>query len=153
MVYMDAEHDAYNEAVRVTIKVELTSRGWLYQDLAKQSGLTYTTVGRLLRGERDLTMPYLRKLAAAFGWSAGELLIKAEERLREHGHDVPGDPGIHPEDERLIDESAKLTKRQRSELKATLKGGSASDHRLSDRSNPGESIDSSARRRGRAGAG
>jgi transcriptional regulator with XRE-family HTH domain len=149
VVHMEEDSGAYNEAVRVTIKVELTSRGWDRQDLAELSGLTYTTVGRILRAERDLTMPYLRKIASAFGWSAGELLIKAEDRLREHGHDVPGDPGILPEADRLIDESDKLTKRQRSELKEALRGGS----REPGRSNPSESVDSSARRRGRAGAG
>jgi len=149
---MHEEDDAYNEAVRVTIKVELTSRGWDRQDLADRSGLTYTTVGRVLRAERDLTMPYLRKLAGAFGWSAGELLTKAEDRLREQGHDVPGDPGIHPEDERLIDESDKLTRSQRSELKATLRGGPTSERPMSDRLHPAKSISSSARRRGRAGA-
>jgi transcriptional regulator with XRE-family HTH domain len=114
--------DAYTDAVRRTIKVELTARDWDRHDLADRSGLTYVTIGRILRGERDLTMPYLVSLAGAFGWTAGELLLKAESRLRERGHDVPGNPGVHPDDAAIVDSSDKLTKRQRAQVKRSLSG-------------------------------
>lgn len=118
VVHMDAS-DAYMEAVRTTIKVELTERAWDRGDLASRSGLTYVTIGRLLRNEAPLTMPYLISLAAAFGWSAGELLLKAESRLRDHGRTVPGD--LPPESAALIDSSTKLTRRQREQAKRALK--------------------------------
>jgi transcriptional regulator with XRE-family HTH domain len=120
-------------------------------DLADRSGLTYVTIGRILRGERDLTMPYLVSLAGAFGWTAGELLLRAEARLREHGHDVPGNPGSHPDDEAVIDASTKLTKRQREQAKQALKDDVPGTTRMPSMRTAGESVGSSVRRPRTAG--
>lgn len=151
LVHMDIGD--YQDAVRITIKVELTERGWDRHDLADRSGLTYVTVGRILRSERDVTMPYLISLARAFGWTAGELLTRAEDRMRTQGYDVPGGPGIHPEDAALVDSSPHLTKSQREKVKEQLSGENSDDTPMTGQQPPSDSVDSSARRRRRVSNG
>ena len=142
--------DRYVDALIACIKGEMTARDWDRYVLADKTGLSYGTVGRVLRGDREMTFVYVAAFARAFDWTASELVIKAEERMRRSGHD-PAGPGIHPEDEAIIDSSDKLTKRQRAQVKRALSDESGNPH-LSHMQNPGESVESSERRPRRAGS-
>jgi hypothetical protein len=116
------------------------------RELARITGIHRNSLDRIFSCTRDLNVTQWDAIAHALGFDPGELARAAgDEAARRAALNL----AVLPEANRLIDESDKLTKRQRSELREALRSGS----REPGRSNPGESVDSSARRRGRAGAG
>jgi len=52
------------------IQDELDARGWTQQRLAKKSGLPETTIERIIRAEKTVTLADARGLSRAFGTSA-----------------------------------------------------------------------------------
>lgn len=119
--------------------------------LSRLTGIPKSTMANIWNGQTAIDVDQIAAIAQALDVDPGQLLVTAIANSTR----VPPspDPDIHPEDERLIDGSDKLTKRQRDGLKATLRGDIQGDRQVSSESNPGESVTSSARRRGRAGAG
>jgi transcriptional regulator with XRE-family HTH domain len=53
------------------------ARGWSQEDLAHHCGLHRTYVGAIERGERNLTLATLERLAAAFGVAPTDLLLQS----------------------------------------------------------------------------
>ncbi len=58
------------------IRTARERKGWLQSDLAKATGLTVRTVGRIERGEVDVRLSTLTKIARALGTSVSELLAE-----------------------------------------------------------------------------
>ncbi len=56
------------------IRVLRESRGWLQRELAKAAALPVRTIGRIERGEVDVRLSTLAKIAAALGVSLKELM-------------------------------------------------------------------------------
>lgn len=52
--------------------------GWTIESLAEKAGLNWSYVGQAERGERNVGMENICKLAAALGISAGELMADLE---------------------------------------------------------------------------
>lgn len=120
------------------------------QQIGDATGISQEQISRFLKPSRVMSIEQTAAICDYLGLDLSAALNG--ERLVRRDREPPTDPEIHPEDERLIDESDKLTRSQRSELKATLRGGPASERPMSDRLHPAKSVSSSARRRGRAGA-
>ena len=55
--------------------------GWTIEDLAEAAGLHWSYVGQTERGERNVGMENICKLAAALGVSAGQLMAHLERLL------------------------------------------------------------------------
>jgi len=53
-----------------------TERKWSQEECAEKCGLHRTYIGAVERGERNITLASLDKIATAFGVSAIELLTK-----------------------------------------------------------------------------
>ena len=49
-------------------------RGWIQRELATVAGLPVRTIGRIERGEVDVRLSTLQKIACALGVSLGELI-------------------------------------------------------------------------------
>jgi transcriptional regulator with XRE-family HTH domain len=52
--------------------------GWTIERLAEEAGLNWSYVGQAERGERNVGMDNICKLAAALGLSSGELMADLE---------------------------------------------------------------------------
>jgi transcriptional regulator with XRE-family HTH domain len=50
-------------------------REWSQEDLAAASGMHWTYIGQVERGERNLTLQSLRSIAKALGLKMSELLV------------------------------------------------------------------------------
>jgi transcriptional regulator with XRE-family HTH domain len=50
-------------------------REWSQEDLAAASGMHWTYIGQVERGERNLTLQSLRAIAKALGLKMSELLV------------------------------------------------------------------------------
>ena len=66
------------------------AQGWTQQDLAERAGLDYKYVGAVERGERNITLDNIEKLAVGLGVEAQQLFlftrtagVVAEERITE----------------------------------------------------------------------
>lgn len=64
-----------------------SDRGWSQAELAKRSGLHFTYIGGIERGERNLSLQNIHKIAQAFGvpvWSlfVNQTLAQSEEAIR-----------------------------------------------------------------------
>ena len=121
------------------------------QQIGDATGISQEQISRFLKPSRVMSLEQTAAICDYLGLDLGAAL-NGDRVVMRRDREPPTDPGIHPEDERMIDESDKLTRSQRSELKATLRGGPASERPMSDRLHPAKSVSSSARRRGRAGA-
>jgi hypothetical protein len=121
------------------------------RELARITGIHRNTLDRLFLCERDLNVTQWDAIASALGFEPGALAKMAQEAAVARKPST--DSGVHPEAERMIDASDQLTKRQRSAMKTTLRGDISGGRQVNDGPSPGESLDLSARRRGRAGAG
>lgn len=62
------------ESVGQNIRRLRESRGWLQRDLAQAAGLPVRTIGRIERGDVDVRLSTLAKIAKALRVSAKELL-------------------------------------------------------------------------------
>lgn len=142
----------YQRYLAMSIKAETAARGWSLAELADRSGIDYQTLLRKLNLKRHLSMDELDQIAAALDLRPSDLAADAESR-RDKGPRIPGDPGIHPEDAKLIESSDKLTKRQRAQAKSALQGETTDFTQMSHMRTGGESLGSSERRPRRAGNG
>ena len=55
------------------------TRNWTQQDLAQRAGLDYKYLGSVERGERNLSIDNIEKIAAGFGVEAAQLFLFAAE--------------------------------------------------------------------------
>lgn len=58
------------------VRARRLSRGWSLERLAAESGLHWTYVGSVERGERNVSLVNIVRLATALGVAPGELLAE-----------------------------------------------------------------------------
>lgn len=58
-----------------------TSRNWSQRDLGEKIGSSKKSISRVERARRSPTLPFLVKLAQAFGLRASQLLALAEKKF------------------------------------------------------------------------
>ena len=126
----------------MSIRAEASARGWTLTELAERSGIDYQSLLRKLNQKRHFLLGEVGQIADALGMPLSELVADAERR--QHREPPTPDPGIHPEDEAIIDTSDKLTKRQRAQVKQAL-SDEPGNPRMTHMQNPGESVGSSVR--------
>ena len=63
-----------HKQIGVTIRGLREAKSWFQSDLAKAAGLPVRTIGRIERGEVDVRLSTLRRVAKAFGIHIKELL-------------------------------------------------------------------------------
>jgi transcriptional regulator with XRE-family HTH domain len=68
-----SRHDSAS-IVAANLRCLRLKRKWSQEDCAERCGLHRTYIGAVERGERNITLASLDKIAAAFGVSAVELL-------------------------------------------------------------------------------
>jgi len=68
-------------AVAAQIKAEIAAAGWKHVDLAKAAGIPTSTLGRYLKGDRDIPFPAFVTIARALGIDYVELSARAQRRL------------------------------------------------------------------------
>lgn len=68
-------------AMIVQIKAEMAARDWNRTELAKQSGISSSSMYRYLDGERQMKLQDIADIAAALGMSYLELATRAQRRL------------------------------------------------------------------------
>jgi transcriptional regulator with XRE-family HTH domain len=64
------------------LRIARASRGWSQEDLADRAGLHRTYVGAIERGERNITLATLERLATALGLEITDLLVEVRENSR-----------------------------------------------------------------------
>lgn len=69
------------QATATQVRVELATRDWTQKDLAEKVGITRETLGRYLKGQRDMPMPTFYAIAEAFGYSPRELMSLVQDRI------------------------------------------------------------------------
>ena len=69
-----------NQILAKYLKLLREKRGWSQEICAERCGLHRTYIGAVERGERNITLGTLDKIAASFGLSGLELLRGKEER-------------------------------------------------------------------------
>lgn len=121
------------------------------RQLMRLTGIPDATMNRIFTCERDLNVTQWGAIAHALGFDPGELAKMAGEAAAARQSSTDRD--VHPEDERVINESDQLTARQRSELLESLSRDKSDDAPLTGDTAPSDPIDSPARRRGRGGRG
>jgi len=55
------------------------ARGWTQQEVAERAGLDYKYVGAIERGERNITLDNVEKIAIGFGLEAHQLFLFSAE--------------------------------------------------------------------------
>lgn len=73
--------DEIQAATAAQIKAEIAAIDWKQTDLAEKSGIPTSTLGRYLKGERDIPFPAFVNIAAALGMTYVELATRAQRRL------------------------------------------------------------------------
>jgi transcriptional regulator with XRE-family HTH domain len=68
-------------AMIVQIKAEMAARDWNRAELAKQSGISTSSMYRYLDGERQMKLQDIADIAAALSMSYLELATRAQRRL------------------------------------------------------------------------
>lgn len=68
-------------ATAAQIKAEIAAIDWKQTDLALKAGIPTSTLGRYLKGERDIPFPAFVNIAAALNMSYIELATRAQRRL------------------------------------------------------------------------
>lgn len=63
-----------NKQIGERIRALREQRGWIQRDLAETADLPVRTIGRIERGEVDVRISTLEKVARALGTSASHLL-------------------------------------------------------------------------------
>lgn len=74
------QRSSLSEALAATIRAERAAHSITQQQLADAAGMTNVTMGRVLRGEREITTEYLVKIAGALGVKVSYLMLQAEQR-------------------------------------------------------------------------
>lgn len=69
------------EAMGTQIRVELAERGWTQKVLAEKIGITRETLGKYMKGQRDMPMPVFYEIATAFGHSPRDFMKEVQERI------------------------------------------------------------------------
>jgi transcriptional regulator with XRE-family HTH domain len=69
-------------ALMTQIKVEMAGRSMTQQDLADAVGVGRPAMNNYLRGHKSMPMKTVYGVAAAFGLSPAELLLRAEARIQ-----------------------------------------------------------------------
>lgn len=73
--------DEIQAATAAQIKAEIAAIDWKQVDLAKKAGIPTSTLGRYLKGERDIPFPAFVNIASALNLSYVELAARAQRRL------------------------------------------------------------------------
>lgn len=73
--------DAFTKALARIITARKDESTHSIRSLASATGLAFSTVRNYLDGSREIPVPALRKLAAALGANASDLLDEAERSL------------------------------------------------------------------------
>ncbi|MHB1958545.1 MAG: helix-turn-helix domain-containing protein [Acidobacteriaceae bacterium] len=66
-----------NKILADNLRALRTERGWSQEDLADKCGLHRTYIGAIERGERNVTLATLNRIASAFGTSSAELISES----------------------------------------------------------------------------
>lgn len=81
MPALSPAHAAFGAALRELRK----ERGIAQEAMALKAGLNRGYYGDVERGERNIALANILKLAAALEIPASQIFLRAERRLREHG--------------------------------------------------------------------
>lgn len=81
MAYTDEERQVLREFGR-RVRVARHARGWTQEDLAAEAGLDRTYIGGVERGERNVALLNVNRLALALGEDFGGLLPWRPRRRR-----------------------------------------------------------------------
>lgn len=63
-----------NKVLAANLRVLRTARGWSQEEFADRCELHRTYIGAIERGERNVTLTTLNRIARAFGISSAELI-------------------------------------------------------------------------------
>jgi transcriptional regulator with XRE-family HTH domain len=80
---MDDETDSFASAVLTEIRAELAAKNLTVAEVAERIGVHYNTLGRYLKGERDMSFKDFLLLCRALGVSAEFIFSRAHERSGE----------------------------------------------------------------------
>ncbi|RYN04954.1 helix-turn-helix domain-containing protein [Bifidobacterium animalis] len=93
-----------NEAVSRVISAERSAAKLTIKELAEKSGIPERTLIRVLKGERDINVMQISKLAPVFGIYPHELIESAESFVeRDRRGSVANLSGVDEENERFAD--------------------------------------------------
>ncbi|WP_270416406.1 helix-turn-helix domain-containing protein [Bifidobacterium pseudolongum] len=78
-----------NEATAKALSAERAASGLTIKELSEESGIPERTLIRVLKGERDINMLQIAKLAPIYGMQPHEIVVEAEQYIvREKRNDV-----------------------------------------------------------------
>lgn len=81
-----------HSAIGETVRDLRTSAGYSQEKFAYAVGMHRTYVGSIERGERDVGLRNLAKIAGALGMPTSRLIARAEERMARGAETADGDP-------------------------------------------------------------
>lgn len=70
-----------NEATAKALSAERAASGLTIKELAEKSGIPERTLIRVLKGERDINMLQISKLAPVYGMQPHEIIVEAERYI------------------------------------------------------------------------
>jgi len=85
---VNKERHPYNTAVAAELRGYLSAADKTQQELADATGLSLQTIGRLLRGERDIDVAVIALMADFLNFEPQELLVRASARLARESRDL-----------------------------------------------------------------